>query len=222
MDPLIGGAALLGGGAISGFLGSSAAKKQIQAMREALDFQKQVDARTYSDLAPYRQFGGTQLNALSDFLTNKNPSDFIDPGYDFRLKSGTNAVANNAAASGMLQSGDTLRALTQFGQDMGSQEYGNAFNRWLGEGQFRQNLAGMGQNAATQSGYMGNQAASNIGSMTANTDWGGAIRPWADLAGGLTGMGMNAFMGGFGGGRGVGGSNAFASRFTGNIMSPMR
>lgn len=193
------GAGSIGMGALGSMLGSSAAKKQIALMREALDNQKKVDQRTYKDLSPYRSFGGQQLNALGSFLDEKDPSSYLDPGYDFRLKSGTNAIANNAAATGMIQSGDTLRALTEFGQGMGSQEYGNAFGRFLGEGQFRQGLAGIGQNAATQGGALANQGAANIGAISANTDAGGAIRPWADFASGLGGLGMNQFakQGGF-------------------------
>lgn len=182
------------GGSIAGsMLGSSAAKKQFALMKEALDNQKMIDKRTYEDLSPYRSFGADQLKDLDSFVDEKSASNYIDPGYDFRLKSGTNAINNNAAASGMLQSGDTLRALTEFGQDMGSQEYGNAFNRFLGEGQFRQGLAGMGQNAATQGGQLANEGARNITNTSMNMDAGGSLKPWADFASGMGGLGLQSF-----------------------------
>lgn len=194
MSMAAGSGMALGGGIAAGYFGNKAAKANINAMRDAIDYAKAVDQRTYADLTPYRDFGKTQLGDLSSYMTNKNPEDFIDPGYDFRFKQGQDAVMGNAAAAGMLQSGDTLRALTQYGQDMGSQEYGNAFNRWLGEGQFRQGLAGMGQNAATMSGTLGNQTAGNVGQLTDNTDWGGRDRPWADIGSAFmgTGLGMMA------------------------------
>ncbi len=160
-------------------------------MNDAQQYAKSIDQRTYNDLKKYQIFGRDQLNALSDFVTNKNPSNFIDPGYQFRLNAGSNAVANNAATSGMLQSGDTLRALTQYGQDMGSQEYGNAFNRWLNEGQFRQGLANTGLQAATAGGQVGTSTAANVGDIAYRTGAGNAMRPWADLAGMVGGFSLN-------------------------------
>lgn len=192
--PWITGGAMLGGAAIGGLFGSNAANKQNRAIQQALDYQKQKDAQTRTDLAPYRQFGGEQLNAFTGWLNDptKNPSAYLDPGYQFRRDQGNIGIANNAATAGMLQSGDTLRALTQYGQEAASQEYNNAFNRYLGEGNFRQSNAVMGQNAAATSGQLANQGAANVGNITANNDWGGADRTWANLAGGFAGAAGNA------------------------------
>jgi hypothetical protein len=207
---ILGGAALGIGGLVGGGLfGSSGAKKQLALMRDALNYQKGIDQRTYTDLSPYRDFGKNQLNDLSSFMATKNPSNYIDPGYQFRLDAGTKAIGNNAAAAGMLQSGDTLRALTEYGQSMGSQEYNNAFNRFLGEGQFRQGLAGMGQNAAFQGGQLANQGAQNVGQISANTDAGASDRIWGNVVSGIGGMAGNAVAGGAGGGF----SNAFSNIF---------
>jgi len=203
------GAAGIGGQVLGGIFGSSGAKKQLALMREALDYQKGIDKRTYGDLAPYRTFGADQLGDLDRFLDEKSASNYIDPGYDFRLKSGTNAIANNAAASGMLQSGDTLRALTEYGQNMGSQEYGNAFNRFLGEGQFRQGLTGIGQNAVVQGGSLANQGAANVADITKNMDAGASDRIWGNVFSGLGGMAMS----GAAGMAGQGGANAFSNIF---------
>lgn len=221
----------LGLGALGSMFGSSGAKKQLALMREALDYQKGIDKRnfdyqkgiddrSYGDLGQYRQFGGDQLNQLGSFMQDKNPSNYLDPGYGFRLKSGSDAIMGNAAANGLLQSGDTLRALTQYGQDMGSQEYGNAFNRWLGEGQFRQGLAGMGQNAAVQGGQLanqgaatitqgGNQAAANISNTSANMDAGASDRIWGNFIGGIGGGMMGGAAGMMPTGMNLGGANIF-------------
>jgi hypothetical protein len=57
--------------------------------------------------------------------------DFVqDPGYEFRLAEGQKAIERSAAARGGLQSGAALKAAARYGQDMGSQEYANAFNRY--------------------------------------------------------------------------------------------
>lgn len=106
-----------------------------------------------------------------------------DPGYAFRQSEGMKALERSAAARGGLLSGKTLKGIQRFGQDLASQEYANAFNRYqinrsnqlnplqslMGAGQSSTNLltgaAGqMGQNeannlynagAARASGYVG-------------------------------------------------------------------
>lgn len=54
-----------------------------------------------------------------------------DPGYAFRLSEGQKALERTAAARGGLISGGALKAATRYGQDMGSQEYQNAYQRAL-------------------------------------------------------------------------------------------
>ncbi len=54
-----------------------------------------------------------------------------DPGYQFRLSQGQNALQNWAAARGTLNDSGTAKALTDYGQNAGSQEYQNVWNRDL-------------------------------------------------------------------------------------------
>ena len=54
----------------------------------------------------------------------------VDPGYAFRLSEGQKAIDRSAAARGGLQSGAALKAAAEYGQNMGSQEYQNAYNRF--------------------------------------------------------------------------------------------
>ena len=90
-----------------------------------------------------------------------------DPGYQFRMAEGMKALERGAAARGGLLSGGTLRATQRYGQDMASQEYQNAFNRYQAERQARlgplQSLAGVGQTTAQNLGQAGQQMASNVG-----------------------------------------------------------
>lgn len=95
---------------------------------------------------PFRGAGITAQNRLLDLLglsQNKGAegygryakdfgmSDFTaDPGYAFRLAEGQKTLERNAAARGGLISGGALKAATRYGQDMGSQEYQSAFNRY--------------------------------------------------------------------------------------------
>jgi hypothetical protein len=90
-----------------------------------------------------------------------------DPGYAFRLAEGQKALERSAAARGGLLSGAAMKGATRFGQEMGSQEYQNAFNRYQTERAARlqplQSLAGVGQTTAQQLGQAGQQMAGNVG-----------------------------------------------------------
>jgi hypothetical protein len=65
-----------------------------------------------------------------------------DPGYQFRLQQGEQAIMRSAAARGGRLGGGTLQALLAHGQGLASQEYGNAFNRALTERGQQIGLAG--------------------------------------------------------------------------------
>ena len=71
----------------------------------------------YQKLAPYQPFGMEQFQA--------------DPGYQFRMSEGVKALERSAAARGLLSSGPTLKGITQYGQNLASSEYENAFSRYL-------------------------------------------------------------------------------------------
>ena len=71
----------------------------------------------------YGQYANAQFTPEA-FAANQ------DPGYGFRMKEGLKAVDAQAAARGGLISGAALKASQRFGQDMASQEYQNAFNRY--------------------------------------------------------------------------------------------
>jgi hypothetical protein len=79
------------------------------------------------------------------------------------------ALERSAAARGGLLSGGTLKGIQRFGQDLASQEYGNAFNRYQIERAARlnplQSLMGSGQSAAntltSAAGQFGQNQAAN-------------------------------------------------------------
>lgn len=54
------------------------------------------------------------------------------PGYQFAVDQGTQAALRGASAAGMLNSGNTLTALTGFGQGLANQEYGSWLDRLNG------------------------------------------------------------------------------------------
>ena len=188
----IGGSALLGASAAK-----SAASTQAAAADRAAQLQNEQFQQTREDLAPYRAAGQTALNALTPLATNYQKFGMgqfqQDPGYAFRLSEGQKALDRQAAARGGLISGGALKAAQRYGQDMGSQEYMNAFNRYQTERNAQlnplQSLAGVGQTTTNQLGQFGASNAANVGNLMT----GGA----AAQAAGQVGM-ANAFTGGVG------------------------
>jgi hypothetical protein len=90
-----------------------------------------------------------------------------DPGYAFRLSEGMKALERSAAARGGLVSGATMKGIQRYGQDLASQEYANAFNRYRLEREAAlnplQSLAGVGQTTSQQLGQAGATYGQNVG-----------------------------------------------------------
>lgn len=74
--------------------------------------------------------GGNRLSYMYDQATAGGFEG--DPGYQFRLKQGEDAINHRAAAAGGRMGGDTLKALTEYNQNFASNEYGNWANRTAG------------------------------------------------------------------------------------------
>jgi hypothetical protein len=161
--------------AVSGYMGSQAAKKGAEEQAGAIDRASALSNAQYyqtrEDQMPFLEAGKGALNKLIPLASNYTPFDYnamtADPGYGFRLSEGQKALERSAAARGGLISGSALKAATRYGQDMGSQEYTNAFNRYQTERNAQlnplQSLAGMGQTTATNLGSMGAANAANMG-----------------------------------------------------------
>lgn len=190
------GAGIGAAGAIGGsILSAVGARKKIDEMKKAIEYQKQTDATNTSNFSPYMDFGKDSLNKFSDWMGSpeSDPMSFMDPGFQFRKDQGMDTLTSNAATAGMLKSGDTLRAATQLGDNMASQEYSNAFGRRMAEGDFQRANIGIGSNATSNLGGLLNQGANNVGQLTTNTDFGAPEQIWGNTVAGIGGMGGNAF-----------------------------
>lgn len=203
-----------------------AAELQRETAREQLDLQRRMYEENVARQRPFYETGVNALNKLaaaSDYTPFGMPQFQADPGYAFRLAEGQKALERSAAARGGLLSGAAGRALTRYGQEMGSQEYENAFNRYQVERAARlkplQSLAGVGQTTSEQLGAAGRGyanvagdilggAATNIGNLglgaaqaqgqaalARGSAYGTALNQLAYLGG--------RYMGGGGGGGGV-------------------
>ena len=135
------------------------------------------------------------------------PSDiYEDPSYKFRVEQGLRALQARGAATGMLQTGQGLRDITDYGQRLAAEEYQAGFNRFQTEQQREYErlaaLAGIGPGVATNI----QQAGSQLGGQLAGTLTGGQTAASnlltsgaAAQAGGIVG-GANAISQGLGGG----------------------
>jgi hypothetical protein len=172
------------------YLGSqNAASAEEAGSAAAAQAQLEMYNQTRADMAPYRQAGYSALGTLqqnmpaytSAFTTN----DFQqDPGYQFDLQQGQQAIQRSAAASGGLVSGQGLTALNNYSQNMASNEFQNAYNRYTNNQNNAYNkyasIAGLGQTANTSTG----QAAMATGQGLASTATGAANAQAAGYVGG--------------------------------------
>jgi hypothetical protein len=198
-------ALIVGGSSIAGgILGGSAAKKaaaqQAAAIREAAQIQERMFQQQRADLAPYREQGYVALKdieAQKPYFTGRFEDyrdQYLDPSMEFRRKLGEQTTARMLNVGGGAISGNTLRGLEEFGQNLASTEYSNAFNRFQGErGQIYNtlaNIAGMGQGAINTGVQASQQAAQNLGQL--------AVGQGQAMAAGTVGQ-ANAYSNAFGG-----------------------
>jgi hypothetical protein len=174
--PWMTAAAIVGSTLISSNAADRAANTQAAASDRAAELQNQQFQQNVQRQQPFYDVG---VNALPELVQASKYTPFgmdqfkADPGYAFRLSEGQKALERSAAARGGLLSGGTGKALQRFGQEMGSQEYTNAFNRYQTERAARlnplQSLTGMAQTTANTLGTAGQNMASNVGNDITNS-----------------------------------------------------
>lgn len=107
---------------------------------------------------------------FGEFTKNFGPEDFTaDPGYQFRLSEGNKAIERSAAARGGALSGGAVKAAERYSSGLASQEYQNAFDRYVNQQTNKYNkfasLAGVGQIAANTANAAGQNYANNAGNI---------------------------------------------------------
>jgi hypothetical protein len=169
--------AIVGSALIGGYASSRASNTQAQAAQQGIDAQERMFNRQVELQEPFRRAGEEALNKLIPLSSNYKPfgmDQFTqDPGYAFRLSEGMKSLDRTAAARGGLLSGATLKGAQRYGQDLASQEYQNAFNRYQVERNAQlnplQSLAGVGQTATNTltgaAGQMGQNLATGYGNV---------------------------------------------------------
>ncbi len=160
------------------------------AQREIAKQQIQSQLGTFSQsLGPQYQDIATHLGSVSNQFNagyGNNPSSAwspevvqakleADPGYQFRLQQGTQAMERSAAAKGNLLSGNTLAAAQEFGQGLASQQYDKKIQQLTNAAQI--SAPGINQQAGllqgtgqylSQAGQQQGAAAGDVGKAIAN------------------------------------------------------
>ena len=188
-------------GSVIGATGAKdAASTQASATDRATDLQRYMFDENARMQAPWREAGENALGYITEgikpdgrFMQEFGMDQFkADPGYGFRLSEGLKALDRQAAARGGLISGAALKGAQRYGQDMASNEYTNAFNRFRLErgDQFNRlaGVAGIGQTAVNQLGAQGQafgQSAGNNMIQGGNARASGYVGSANAIAGGL-------------------------------------
>lgn len=170
---IIPAAAALIGGKMQSDAAKKAAATTAGAADRATELQREMFERQVELSEPWRKAGVNALAKLEPLATEYTPFGMAqfqaDPGYGFRMSEGMKALERGAAARGGLLSGATLKGIQRYGQDLASQEYTNAFNRYQAEREARlrplQSLAGVGQTTANQLGEAGRSYGTNVGNI---------------------------------------------------------
>ena len=110
----------------------------------------EAQGRSEAALSPFLANGTAANQQLSNNLTEGfNPGDLTqDPGYQFNLNQGMDAMNKKQAATGNYYSGAALKEAQTFGQGLADNTYNNAYQRWAQQNGQLAGLAGSGQNAA--------------------------------------------------------------------------
>ena len=192
-------AAVVGGAVVGGVItaqgAKSAANTQASAENQASSDQLSMFNTITGQEQPFMNAGVTATNQLSaltapgGYLNNQTAPTFNastvtnSPGYQFAQQQGLSQVANAEAPNVGALSGPALKALTNFSSGTAAQYYNDYFNQAntvFQQGQQQQQnifsrlstIAGIGQNAASNTGTAG--AALGTGAAQATAAAGGA------------------------------------------------
>lgn len=157
------------GGVMTNNASGDAADAAAGGSKDAMAYQMQNMAQLNKMLQPYRQAGKAGLSGQLDLLgLNGNDAQAASiaaleqsPQFTSLVKSGENALLQNASATGGLRGGNTSAALAQFRPQMLSQIIESQYGKLSG-------LSALGENAAAQTGNNMQNSANNISGYMSN------------------------------------------------------
>lgn len=178
---MISGAIGLGSSLIGAYSQNKATKSAAKSSAAALAASKEQQDKVWGTVTPYTAAGSAAVNTLS------NPNALMkgfqtDPGYNFRMSQGIDAVNTNRATNSLLRSGSALKAVNDYAQNQATGEFGKYVAREqdlshtglqgaaIGAGAANQTQQAIQTNAANQGAAAiagGNQTADLAGSIGA-------------------------------------------------------
>lgn len=178
------------GSLVGGIMGSNAADDaagvESQAAKKAQDlsksnqdatnqFQQDVWSGTKAAEQPYQDLGATSANSLNNLLKTGFKAPTLEeaqknPGYQFALNTGTDALEKGASARGNLLSGSEGTALQSFGQQLGETNYQDVYNNALQSYMANYNTLQGGTNTGLSSTGQLGQFGQDAANTTANVN----------------------------------------------------
>ncbi len=178
-------------GAVGSVLGANkaanaakdAASVQSAAANQANSVEERIFNQNQQNIQPWLTAGTQGVNKLSDLLgTSSNTGasgygsllkpfstqDFqTDPGYQFALQQGQQALDRTLSRGGNVFSGAAAKQAVRYNQGMADQQFGDAYNRYnTNQSNIYSRLAGLsntGQSAANQNAGYGQNYANQYG-----------------------------------------------------------
>lgn len=195
----VGAAGAIGSAVIGSNAAKDAAKAQARAGQQAIDTQTAMFEKAKGYLQPYASLGESVLPTIKGFLgldPNYDMSQVLEqtPGYQFAVGEGLKQIGNMQQASGARNSGNALRAASDYTRNMGYGVFSDMFNKYTGimgtgltaAGGIADAATGLGKDVAgTQIGIGNARAAGVMG--TANA-WSSGISGVTDAVGGMMGQ----------------------------------
>lgn len=172
-------AATLGGAALASRSASKAANMQADATGKSISEQRRQYDLTRADFEPYRETGVNALRQLAGDINAPLTSAEVmsDPGYQFGMQQGQQAIDRKIAAGGGRVSGAAIKAAGRFGTDYASVGYGAAYQRRQDRLNRLASLAGIGQTSTAASALTGQNSANQIsGLLSSQGDAAGAAQ----------------------------------------------
>lgn len=235
----IAAAGSIGSAAIGASASNSAANQQASSADAATQAQLQMFNTVQQNLAPYMGTGNNALMALNNFMGLGTGTGYYgnatapgvagfhydpanDPEYQFMLSQGSSAIANQASALGGVNSGATLKALSDYGQQTALSSYQTEFSNWNTQmnNVFSRlmNAINVGQSSAAGVGTAAMGTGQEIGNNligAGNARAAGTMGSANSLAGGIQSFfsspGFMNMISGLGGSSGGGGPYAFST-----------
>jgi hypothetical protein len=149
---------------------SAAAKQAAAAQQQAMEYQKANYEQASGNLSPFIKSGQGANSLLAEAyglsgktaLGQSSLEAFRNsPDYQFALKGGSEALDNSAAAKGGALGGNQIRAQTEYGQGLATQNLQNYFQRLSG-------MSGHGIQAGGILGQIGTGVGNSVGASANN------------------------------------------------------